>query len=293
MERIFIICLSYPLQLFPSACHLPFTSNHIIFSHGVPGYASILLVSSWVPQNWQQLSQISQLLDRGLSTRQISKNSFFRVSQHSAYFTGTSFLGSEASPLEDITVYNFLMRILRHRKAKCSAHECSSLDLNSNRLTWWPYFLHHTKMLTAGTGPCSFFLVSVLFCPMSMRDRERVLYGVREGNEIRKKLGLRLESRRPWMLIQGQILFFRVKDIQILLSCPCPSQKTRARPPRQHGPRLVAEQETCQEAPATSSPPPHRGGDQAQRGEVTYPRSLCHLDIRSQVSRLPAKGPIL
>lgn len=139
-----------------------------------------------------------------------------------------------------------------------------------------------------------FFLWVCCFaqCPWEI-EREKVLYGVREGNEIRKKLGLRLESRRPWMLIQGQSLFFRVKDIQILLSCPCPSQKTRARPPRQHGPRSVAEQETCQEAPAISSPPPHRGGDQAQRGEVTYPRSLCRLDIRSQVSRLPAKGPIL
>lgn len=51
------------------------------------------------------------------------------------------------------------------------------------------YFLHHTKMLTAGAGPSSFFLVSVLFCPMSMRDREKVLYGVREGNEIGKEAG--------------------------------------------------------------------------------------------------------
>lgn len=172
---------------------------------------------------------------------------------------------------EDITVYNFLMRILRHRKAKCSAHECSRVDLNSNRLTWWPVLPPSHWDAYSRYRPKLLFLVSVLFCPMSMRDRERewVLYGVREGNEIRKKLGLRLDGGRPWMLIQGQSLFFRVKDIQILLSCPCPSQKTRARPPRQHGPWFVAELERCQEAPGhqLSSmsqrrvPGPARGSD--------------------------------
>ena len=185
---------------------------------------------------------------------------------------------------EDITVYNFLMRILRHRKAKCSAHECSSLDLNSNHLTWWPVLPPSHWDADSRYRPKLLFLVSVLFCPMSMRDRERqwVLYRVREGNEIRKKLGLRLDGGRPWMLIQGQSLFFRVKDIQILLSCPCPSQKTRARPPRQHGPQLVAELERRE---TTTSDPPNICKVKPQQLQTSSLPSASHF---SQLSCMPS-----
>lgn len=175
---------------------------------------------------------------------------------------------------EDITVSNFLMRTLRHRKAKCPAHECSSLDLNPNHLTWWPVLPPSHQDADSRYRPKPLFSCECVVLP-NVHERERecmcvcVLYGVREGNEIRKKLRLRLNGGRPWMPIQGRSLFFTVKDIQILLSCPCPSQKTRARPPRRHGPWLVAELERCQEAPghqlpSTSKrrgPGPGRGSD--------------------------------
>lgn len=74
---------------------------------------------------------------------------------------------------EDITVYNFLMRILRHRKAKCSAHECSSLDLNSNRLTWWPVLPPSHRDADSRYRPKLLFSCECVVLP-SVHKRERV-----------------------------------------------------------------------------------------------------------------------
>lgn len=163
---------------------------------------------------------------QGLSTRQISKNSFFRVSQHVQHTSqALASLDQKHPHWEDITVYNFLMRILRHRKAKCSAHECSSLDLNSNRLTWWRACPPSHKMLTAGAGPSSLFFLWV--CCLIMRDRERKCC-MGWGKEWNKEEAGTETGSEDANANQGQSLFFRVKDIpdSPLITLPLPENKS-------------------------------------------------------------------